>query len=95
MKFNTKRTLWVGFGFMSICAFWQVYDGIVPLILRNTFGIDGAMDSLKHLKNAGLLITGFGKNYADSRKDLVIERSGEKIGFMRWVDTDYIDPKEQ
>ncbi len=43
MKFNAKRTLWVGFGFMSICAFWQVYDGIVPLILKYTFGIDGAL----------------------------------------------------
>ena len=42
MGFNTKRTLWVGFGFMSICAFWQIYDGIVPLILRDTFGLDGA-----------------------------------------------------
>ena len=43
MKFNAKRTIWVGFGFMSICAFWQVYDGIVPLILRDTFGIDGTL----------------------------------------------------
>lgn len=43
MKFNAKRTIWVGFGFMSICAFWQVYDGIVPLILRDTFGIEGTL----------------------------------------------------
>ena len=42
MKFNTKRTMLVGLGFMSICAFWQVYDGIVPLILQNSFGVDGA-----------------------------------------------------
>jgi len=42
MKFNTKRTMLVGLGFMSICAFWQVYDGIVPLILKNSFGVDGA-----------------------------------------------------
>ena len=39
MKLNTKRTLYVGLAFMSICAFWQVYDGIVPLILKYTFGI--------------------------------------------------------
>ncbi len=39
MKLNNKRTVLVGLGFMSICAFWQVYDGIVPLILKNTFHI--------------------------------------------------------
>lgn len=39
MKLNNKRTVTVGLAFMSICAFWQVYDGIVPLILKNTFGV--------------------------------------------------------
>ena len=39
MKLNYKRTLLVGFAFLSICAFWQVYDNIVPLILQYTFGI--------------------------------------------------------
>ncbi len=37
MKLNTKRTLLVGFAFLSICAFWQMYDGLVPLILKETF----------------------------------------------------------
>ena len=40
MKLNTRRTLWVGLAFMSICAFWQVYDSIVPLILKNTFNLN-------------------------------------------------------
>ena len=39
LKLNTKQTLLVGLAFMSICAFWQVYDGIVPLILKYTFGV--------------------------------------------------------
>lgn len=39
MKLNTRRTVLVGLAFMSISAFWQVYDGIVPLILKNTFGV--------------------------------------------------------
>ena len=34
MKLNTKRTLLVGLAFMSISAFWQVYDGLVPKILK-------------------------------------------------------------
>lgn len=37
MKLNYKRTVFVGFAFFAICAFWQLYDGIVPLILRDTF----------------------------------------------------------
>lgn len=39
MKLNTKRTVTVGFAFMAICAFWQLYDTVVPLILKYTFGI--------------------------------------------------------
>lgn len=38
MKLNYKRTFIVGLAFMSICSFWNLYDGIVPLILKNTFG---------------------------------------------------------
>ena len=26
MKLDTKRTVLIGFGFMSILAFWQFYD---------------------------------------------------------------------
>lgn len=37
MKLNTKRTVLVGFAFLSICAFWQLYDALVPLILNTTF----------------------------------------------------------
>lgn len=37
MKLNYKRTILVGFAFLSICAFWQLYDNVVPLILKNTF----------------------------------------------------------
>ncbi len=39
MKLNTKRTFFVGFAFLSICAFWQLYDNVIPLILKNTFKI--------------------------------------------------------
>ena len=39
MKLNTKRTLLVGFSFMAICAFWQLYDTIVPLILKYDFSV--------------------------------------------------------
>ena len=37
MKLNNKRTILVGLAFLSICAFWQMYDNVVPLILTETF----------------------------------------------------------
>ncbi len=43
MKLNYKRTIFVGMAFMAISAFWQVYDGLVPLILKNTFDINDAV----------------------------------------------------
>lgn len=39
MRLNTKRTVFVGLAFMSICAFWQLYDAIIPLILKNSFHV--------------------------------------------------------
>ena len=37
MKLNYKRTFFIGLAFMSICAFWQLYDYVIPLILKYTF----------------------------------------------------------
>lgn len=37
MKLNYKRTFFMGLAFLSICAFWQMYDNIVPLMLQKTF----------------------------------------------------------
>ncbi len=39
MKLNYKRTIFVGFAFLLICAFWQAYDNIVPKILTDKFGL--------------------------------------------------------
>ncbi|MEE0966985.1 MAG: MFS transporter [Bacilli bacterium] len=37
MKLNYKRTILIGLAFLSISAFWQMYDNIIPLILTNSF----------------------------------------------------------
>ena len=37
MKPNYKRTILIGLAFLSISAFWQMYDNIIPLILKNSF----------------------------------------------------------
>ena len=39
MKLNYKRTVLIGMAFLTIQAFWQMYDNVIPLILKNTFGM--------------------------------------------------------
>ena len=52
MKLDTRRTILVGFAFLSISAFWQLYDNVVPLILKNTFHMqDGPMGIIMALDN--------------------------------------------
>ncbi len=38
-QLNYKRTFLIGLAFLSISAFWQMYDTIIPLMLQNTFGM--------------------------------------------------------
>ena len=39
MKLNYKRTVLIGFAFMSILCFWQFYDQVIPFLLENVFGL--------------------------------------------------------
>ena len=39
MKLKYGRTILIGFAFMSILAFWQFYDQVIPYILENVFGL--------------------------------------------------------
>ncbi len=39
MKLKVGRTILIGMAFLSISAFWQMYDNIIPLILKNSFGL--------------------------------------------------------
>ncbi|MEE1196235.1 MAG: MFS transporter [Lachnospiraceae bacterium] len=43
MKLNYKRTFLIGLAFLSISAFWQMYDNIIPLILQNTFHLNESL----------------------------------------------------
>lgn len=46
MKLKYKRTIFVGFAFFLICAFWQAYDNTIPLILTNKFGMSQTWSGL-------------------------------------------------
>lgn len=39
MKLNYKRTILIGLSFMSILAFWQFYDQVIPYILEAKFNL--------------------------------------------------------
>lgn len=53
------------------------------------FGKAGALDTLKELEAAGIGYTGFGKDYEDSRKDLVVEKDGEKLAILAVCEHEY------
>lgn len=40
IKLNYKNTVLVGFAFLAIQSFWQMYDNVIPLILTNTFALN-------------------------------------------------------
>ena len=46
LKLDNKRTVLVGLAFLSICAFWQMYDNLVPLILGKTFHMDESLTGI-------------------------------------------------
>ena len=78
MKLNAKRTFLVGLAFMSISAFWNLYDNMVPLILDQTYGLGEtwtgvvmAMDNIAAL----FLLPLFGA---------LSDRCGRRIPFILW-----------
>ncbi len=46
MKLNYKKTIFVGFAFFLIMAFWQAYDATIPVILTNKFGMSQGWSGL-------------------------------------------------
>lgn len=53
------------------------------------FGRKGVTDTIKALDEAGLTYTGWGDNYEDSRKDLIIEKDREKIAIIAVCEHEY------
>ena len=81
MKLNYKRTIYVGFAFFLILAFWQAYDSIIPLILTNKFGMSqfwsGAIMALDNIL-ALFLLPLFG-----TLSDKCKRKSGRRTPFIR------------
>ena len=53
------------------------------------FGIKGIRDTIDTLNKTGIKWTGWGDNYEDSRKNLIIEKDGEKIAIIAVCEHEY------
>lgn len=80
MKLNYKRTILIGLAFMSISAFWQMYDNEISKMLQYTFGIGetvvGVIMSLDNIL-ALFLLPIFG-----SLSDKVNTKYGKRMPFI-------------
>ncbi|MCM1098990.1 MAG: MFS transporter [Ruminococcus flavefaciens] len=82
LKFIMKhgRTFFIGLAFLSISAFWQMYDNVVPLMLQRTFNlgetITGALMAMDNVL-ALVLLPVFG-----SLSDRVDTRLGKRMPFI-------------
>lgn len=80
MKLNTKRTIFIGLAFMSISAFWQLYDQIIPLMLEGSFGLSATLiGSIMSLDNilALFMLPLFG-----TLSDKINTRMGKRTPFI-------------
>ncbi len=83
LKLNIKRTILVGLAFMSISMFWQVYDNLMPLMLRElglkevVRGIVMAADNV-----IALLLLPFMGLWSDNLKGKLRDKLGRRIPFI-------------
>ncbi|MDR0928272.1 MAG: MFS transporter [Oscillospiraceae bacterium] len=79
-KLNYRRTVLVGLAFLSISAFWQLYEQTVPLMLKETFGqgdtLTGAIMALDNVL-ALILLPLFG-----ALSDRCKSRLGKRMPFI-------------
>lgn len=80
MKLNYKRTVLIGLAFMSISAFWQMYDTIIPLILQNTFHLKETLTGT--IMAADNVLALFLLPFFGALSDRVDTRFGKRMPFI-------------
>lgn len=80
MKLNYKRTFFVGLAFLSISAFWQMYDNIIPLILQNTFHLNETLTGF--IMSADNVLAVFLLPLMGSLSDRTDSRWGKRTPFI-------------
>lgn len=67
--------------------------GITDCVLSNNhifdFGIEGINDTVSQLERCGIAWTGFGDNYENSRKNLIISKDGQSIAIINVCEHEY------
>lgn len=76
-----------------LCAEVLKRVGVTDCALSNNhvfdLGIQGIKDTIEAVENAGLNHTGFGENYEDARKNLVMEKDGLSVAFVNVCEHEY------
>ncbi len=80
MKLNYRRTFLIGLAFLSISAFWQMYDNIIPLILQGTFGLGETITGV--IMAADNVLALFLLPLFGSLSDKVDTRMGKRMPFI-------------
>ncbi|MBR0140055.1 MAG: MFS transporter [Firmicutes bacterium] len=80
MKLNNKRTVLVGLAFLSICAFWQMYDNVVPLILTKTFHMNESLSGV--IMAADNILALFLLPYFGALSDRTETRLGKRMPYI-------------
>ncbi len=67
--------------------------GVTDAALSNNhifdYGVQGALDTINALEKAGICHTGFGKDYEDSRKNLIMEAGDKTIAVINVCEHEY------
>ncbi len=80
MKLNYKQTLLVGLAFMSINGFWQMYYGIIPLMLTNTFNLNETLSGVIMALDGILAL--FLLPYFGSKSDKIQTKMGKRMPYI-------------
>ena len=80
MKLNNKRTILVGLAFLTICAFWQMYDNVVPMILTKTFHMNETLSGV--IMGADNVLALFLLPFFGSLSDKANTKIGKRMPFI-------------
>ena len=80
MKLNYRRTFLIGLAFLSISAFWQMYDNIIPLMLQGTFNLGETITGV--IMAADNVLALFLLPIFGSLSDKVDTRMGKRMPFI-------------
>lgn len=80
MKLDNKRTVFVGLAFLSICAFWQMYDNVIPLVLTNTFHLNETFSGV--IMAADNILALFLLPYFGKLSDMTETKIGKRMPYI-------------